>query len=364
MNGANRILMHGGILLSRPSHKSLRSPSLFQLPTQRPILTIRYASNGRIIPRKPLTLWEKRALKLRERKEAKRTKEAPKETFKKAPLEETAAESAPPSVNRLKELLRDVFVPVRYRKTGKEYTREEARAIAKSFPIWLILVGLATWDKTAPFGIISIRRPSMLPTMAPDTSDIWLMSTWCGWRKIIFKKPYSIGDLVGFAHPESSGHTSCKRIIGLPGDRVKRYGEYVHLYYNQDPERWGIIWPDTSNDPVHGWLDPENFWDTGHFLSNRKEESERTIIVPENHVWVESDCPVFGIDSRHFGPIPIDWIKGKIVGRLWPLSTQDDKNFSHKIRPHPIPLDTATLKKHNVHVLDVRRADDSVQPNV
>jgi signal peptidase I len=350
MKGANLILMHGGIFRYRPSHKLSRSPSLFQPQPQQPILSIRHATSGSI-PRKPMTQWEKRALKQRGKKESKRAKtakEAPKETLTKAPLE-AAAESASP-FNRLNKLLRDLFVPVRYRSTGKEYTREEVLAIAKSFPLWLILVGLATYDETAPFRIITIKRPSMLPTMAPDTSDIWLVSTWCGWRKIIFKHPYRIGDLIGFAHPESPSHRSCKRVVGLPGDRVKRYGEYVHLYYDQDPERWGIIWPDTSNDPAHGWLDPDHFWDTGHFLSDRKEESQRTLIVPEGHVWVEADCPIFGIDSRHFGPIPIEWIKGKIVTKLWPLATKAEKVPSHKIRPHPIPLDTETLKKYNVHV--------------
>jgi signal peptidase I len=336
--------------------KVSRSPSLFQYQFQSqrqlPILSIRSVSGGRI-PRKPLTPRQRREMKLKEKAE---TKEV---TKKPLPLESAESVSVSPSVSQsvsqtdtIKARLRGMFVPVRYRSTGSEYTREQGFALAQSFPLWIILVGFATWNTTAPFGIISIRRPSMLPTMAPDNSDIWLMSTWCGWRKIIFKNPYRIGDLVGFAHPESSGHTSCKRIVGLPGDRVKRYGEYVHLYFDQDPERWGIIWPDTSNDPVHGWLDPENFWDISHFLSDRKEESERTLIVPEGHVWVEADCPIFGIDSRHFGPIPVEWIKGKIVMKLWPLS----KSESHRTRPHPIPLDPETLKKYNVHVHQVRQA--------
>ncbi|EEC50057.1 predicted protein, partial [Phaeodactylum tricornutum CCAP 1055/1] len=108
--------------------------------------------------------------------------------------------------------------------------------------------------------------PSMIPTMAPDGSDIWLRRTYTWRRKLGWDVPYRRNDLVGFAHPDQPQHVSCKRIVGLAGDQARR-----------------------------------------------------TVVVPPGHVWVEADCPNFGIDSRHFGPIPVEWLQGKISARVWPL---------------------------------------------
>jgi len=242
------------------------------------------------------------------------------------------------------------IVPVRYRNGGAEYTREQGIAIAQRLPLWLLLVGLASWERTAPVSIVSIKGPSMLPTMAPDASDIWFLSTWCGWRKVIFRRPYKIGDVIGFAHPDHPEHVSCKRIIGLAGDKVQRYGQYVHLYLDQDPERWGIIWP-AQDHPAHEWMDRESFWDADQFFPDRLEESKRTLVVPEGCIWVEADCPALGIDSRHIGPVPFEWIQGKVLGRIWPFwqMENDTNTISSRIRPHPIPLDTETLAGYNVH---------------
>jgi hypothetical protein len=70
-------------------------------------------------------------------------------------------------------------------------------------------------------------------------------------------------------------------------------------------------------------------------------------------VWIEADNPALGIDSRHFGPIPVEWLRGKLVARLWPLwrSSEVPSSRSWNIRPHPIPLDPETLSEYNVHRL-------------
>jgi hypothetical protein len=130
-----------------------------------------------------------------------------------------------------------------------------------------------------------------------------------------------------------------------------RYGQYVHLYIEQDPTGWGITWPDLDN-PLYSWIDRTcSSWDIDYCLRDRLEESRRTIVVPDGHVWLEADCPGLGIDSRQLGPIPVDWIKGKLVGRIWPFWRDDpsDNYRPLKQRPHPIPLDEETLRQYNVH---------------
>lgn len=249
--------------------------------------------------------------------------------------------------------------PIRYRFTpsglGPRYTREQAVELAKRLPMWLVLAVLLLWDETTPYSFKGTRGPSMLPTIPADGSNIWLFSTWAWWRMLGFDPPYRIGDIVIFAHPDHPLHVACKRIVGLPGDRVQRYGQYVHLYVDQDPDGWGIMWPDTENDEdhVHQWIDRDCPWDEGKNTNSDSDqliEMKRTLIVPEGHVWIEGDCPPFSIDSRHYGPIPVKWLCGKIVTRVWPFWDTKPMSERHALneRPHPIPLDPETLMEYNV----------------
>lgn len=288
--------------------------------------------------------------------------------------------------NPLQAWVRDWLVPVRYRfPRPRPYGRKEGWALAYRIPLWVALaLTLTWWDETcAPCALIRIHGPSMLPTMAADGSEIWLCRTYPLWRRrmlfaAVFPPPlYQRGDVVGFAHPDHPHAVSCKRIVGVAGDRVQRYGQYVHLYIDQDPEHWGLTWPETATmttttDPPpphhHAWIDRTCRWDDPHAKrlttatsssTDRKLEAYRTIVVPDGHVWVEADCPALGLDSRQFGPVPVDWLRGKIVARLWPFwrtTTQpgvgvpscQTLSFDNN-RPHPIPLDKETLMEHNVY---------------
>jgi signal peptidase I len=255
------------------------------------------------------------------------------------------------------------WIPLRYRwPVALPFRHEHGYALAQRLPWFLVLIGLLSYDETAPFQFIHIQGPSMLPTMAADGSDVWFtVQPWLwarNWRR---------GDIVGFAHPtdqqqqqqQSARRVSCKRIIGLPGDRVYRYGQYVHLFTQQDPTHWGIApIPRDGHQGSYSWV-RDDWWseDDDHpegvatgtstgldptMIEHRRDRNAQ-LVVPEGHVWLEADCPGFGIDSRHFGPVPTDWICGKVVARVWPLGP-----LRHKVRPHPIPLDEETLMEHNV----------------
>jgi len=242
----------------------------------------------------------------------------------------------------------------------------------------MALFVLAMWDETSPYKLTSIVGPSMLPTLAPDGSDIWVRRTY-SWSRNAFGRydHYRAGDLVGVSYPDDvSRRVSCKRVVGVAGDTVRRYGEYVHLYLEQDPDRWGIVWPDSAtNDSRYGWL-TDRKWDDddarrrmegfdNHAVAP-EAEAARTLVVPPGHVWVEGDCPALSIDSRHYGPVPVEWIKGKLVARIWPLWKTVDMvadpgidgatnrrrscyEADYRVRPHPIPLDEHSLRRHNVH---------------
>jgi hypothetical protein len=107
------------------------------------------------------------------------------------------------------------------------YTKEQAIAIAQRLPFALLITGFFLWEETSPYTLVCLRGPSMLPTMAADQSDIWLRSTKVWWKRFGFTPTYKSGDLVGFAHPDHPQHVSCKRVIGVAGDRVARCIMYI-----------------------------------------------------------------------------------------------------------------------------------------
>jgi signal peptidase I len=42
--------------------------------------------------------------------------------------------------------------------------------------------------------------------------------------------------------------------------------------------------------------------------------------VPEGSVWVMGDNRTDSLDSRSFGAVPLDSVRGKAVWRYWPLN--------------------------------------------
>jgi signal peptidase I len=260
------------------------------------------------------------------------------------------------------------LVPKRYRfpqgKCPQMYSYEQGILIAKRLAMWTALVLLlVVGDETSPFELVGVRGPSMIPTMAADGSDLWLCRTYPSWLRQCYDSITNSfvlwcivprlrhGTIVGFAHPDSpNSAVAMKRIVGLPGDRIQRYGQYVHLYTEQDPVGLGVTWPITS-DPNHTWiLSRGTAWDTEITKNPSKTNDDmlRTIVVPDGHVWVEADCPALGLDSRQFGPIPISWIRTRVIAKMWPLQQMKPTQRKWSHRPHPIPLDVETLMEYNV----------------
>ena len=260
------------------------------------------------------------------------------------------------------------LAPKRYRYPrdlcSQIYSYGQGILIAQRLAIWTTLVFvMVVYDEISPFELVGIRGPSMIPTMAADGSDLWLCRTYPSWLRHYYDTTTNAvllaliqprlrhGTIVGFAHPDCPNSAiAMKRIVGLPGDRVQRYGQFVHLYTDQDPTGWGITWP-ASYDSNHIWIkNLGTAWDVGRIekAKNPSVEAVRTLVVPDGHVWIEADCPALGLDSRQFGPIPISWIRSRVITKIWPLQVSPMYQQRWYHRPHPISLDVETLMEFNV----------------
>lgn len=130
------------------------------------------------------------------------------------------------------------------------------------------------------------------------------------------------GDIVTFPAPDDPEITYIKRAIGLPGDKIQVINGRLHL----------------NGEPVPNKLLPESAEDAGQFkiynetLSNRSFTIRRlpdnrphgdttSITVPPDSLFVMGDNRDRSRDSRYFGFVPIESVKGKAVFRLFSLDT-------------------------------------------
>jgi inner membrane protease subunit 2 len=122
------------------------------------------------------------------------------------------------------------------------------------------------------FSVAAVIGNSMQPVLNPESnlnkSDIVLLK-----KTTEFKS----GDVVMMKHPTKQIDL-VKRIIGVHGDIiVPREGR--HDVPSKDP-----------------------------------------VFISEGSCWVQGDEPFIGIDSNHFGQIPLGLVKYKVIGILYPFS--------------------------------------------
>jgi signal peptidase I len=101
----------------------------------------------------------------------------------------------------------------------------------------------------------------------------------------------------GVAEAQPSSETFVKRVVGLPGDRIKILDG--HVYRDGVRERDGYI------DPCH---------DAGACTF------PSAITVPRGDYYMMGDNRGASDDSRFWGPVPKAWIIGKAFFTYWPLT--------------------------------------------
>lgn len=121
-------------------------------------------------------------------------------------------------------------------------------------------------------------------------------------NKFIFKvAPPNRGDIVIFKSPMNKEIDYIKRVIGLPGERVKLSGNSYYINGEKLSE---------------AYLPPSTVTSGGTYLHEGEE-----ILVPQGEYFVSGDNRSHSSDSREFGPIPIGDLIGKGVLRYWPVDT-------------------------------------------
>lgn len=108
------------------------------------------------------------------------------------------------------------------------------------------------------------------------------------------------GEVVVFRYPGDPSEYFLKRVIGLPGERVKISNGHVTIYNSEHPE--GV-------EVSESYL-PKDLATTG----------DETTTLGDKEYFVLGDNRPNSFDSRRFGPISLDAIVGRAWIRGWPLS--------------------------------------------
>ena len=108
------------------------------------------------------------------------------------------------------------------------------------------------------------------------------------------------GDVIVFKYPENPKEYFLKRIIGLPGERVKISGGQVIIYNDRYPE--GI----TINEE--------------YLPKNLSTDGEKIVVLNKDQYFVLGDNRPNSYDSRRFGPVDRSLIVGRAWFRGWPIN--------------------------------------------
>ncbi len=156
--------------------------------------------------------------------------------------------------------------------------------------LWLNRWG-ATWKKMP-------ERGQIITFEAPTTS--YVVKTEADYKNPIAKYDYKPSNIIAnikYNILEIGKVSYIKRVIGLPGERVKI--ENGKVYINGTELKEDYLQDYVVTEPLEG-----AFFD---------------IVVPENCVFAMGDNRPESTDSRRFGCVPLEKIESVAVLRFWPF---------------------------------------------
>jgi len=167
---------------------------------------------------------------------------------------------------------------------ARSRTRSLVRGWARDLVISLAISGFIILFLYQP---VKVEGTSMLPGLQ-DQERIFI-------NKFVYRfESVSRGDVVVFRYPRDPAKSYIKRVIGVPGDRIRI--ERGRVYVNGRR---------LAEDYV-----PRDFIDA---------HSYPEFVVPDHSYYVLGDHRSMSNDSREFGPVDEAFIYGKAVFVYWPV---------------------------------------------
>jgi signal peptidase I len=142
------------------------------------------------------------------------------------------------------------------------------------------------------------------------------------------------GDIVAFRYPEDVRQTYVKRVIGLPGDRIRLENKHVIRNGQKLDEPYARYSSPGIDDYRDNFPTAPEFYTTGRgremFVSNVQDGE---VVVPPDTLFVLGDNRDNSLDSRYWGFVPSNYLVGKPLVIYWsfdaPTSDYAEWSFRH-----------------------------------
>ncbi|ASK18439.1 MULTISPECIES: signal peptidase I [Halomonadaceae] len=180
------------------------------------------------------------------------------------------------------------------------------------FPVLLVVLVVRSFI-IEPFQIPS---GSMKPTL--EVGDFILVNKFAyGLRLPVLHSRFlevddpERGDVMVFRFPEEPSVNFIKRVVGLPGDRIRYEGK--QLYVNGEPVTKALIEEGPELSPQQLLLE-EQLGSVSHYIYNNPRDpgpQMREVVVPDGHYFTMGDNRDHSNDSRYWGFVPEDNIVGR-----------------------------------------------------
>jgi signal peptidase I len=181
-----------------------------------------------------------------------------------------------------------------------EKQRTQMRAVWEWFFVVVIAIGAAMLIRLFLFQQYYIDGPSMQTTLMPQD------------RVLVNKMSYKLhdihrGDVIVFDRVtnQTQHDDLIKRVMGLAGDTLEIRSCIVYIDGVQVDEPY---------------LNPEQTSQIEPSARCGSHTDMAPIVVPEHAVFVMGDNRVQSFDSRDFGPIDTDKVRGRAFVVIWPAS--------------------------------------------
>jgi len=124
------------------------------------------------------------------------------------------------------------------------------------------------------------------------------------------------GDVVVFLFPDDPRRDFIKRCIGLPGDRIEIRDKIVFVNGEQLHESGYVRHSDSRTYPSSVFLSDDY----------RDRDNFGPFTVPEGELFFMGDNRDDSHDSRFWGTVPIDYVKGRALLVYWSFNSRSESS--------------------------------------